>query len=82
MLNAMGNFQNFAPRVSRKALKFSRITFFVFVQISMKKNLTLVDVTMSDKHSHLNYTTFVPGVQIDCCFHWHVSCAQKTLFYQ
>ena len=82
MLNAMGNFQNFAPRVSRKALKFSRITFFVFVQISMKKNLIFVDAAMSDGHSKLNYTTFVPGVQIDCCFHWHVSCAQKTLFYQ
>ena len=47
----------------------------------MKKNLTLVDVTMSDKHSHLNFSTVVPGVQIDYC-HWHVSCAQKTLFYQ
>ena len=79
MLNAMGNFKNFA-RVSREALKFSGITFFVFVQISIKK--IFVDAAMSDGHSHLNYTTFVPGVQIDCCFPWHVSCAQTALFYQ
>ena len=47
----------------------------------MKKNLTFVGVAI-DAHSKLNFATFVPGVQIDCCFHWHVSCAQKTLFCQ